>query len=130
MRGSKHDLPLAGEFDTPDGHVELREVEWGEMNVAIENFPAGTDTRPLFIGLPDDKCQCPHWGYVVKGKFRVNFGDHEETMRTGDTYYLEPGHVHVYDEDTEIVEFSPRGEYQATMEVAAQNISTMLASAG
>ncbi len=129
MHSSKNDLPLAGEFDTPVGHVTLREVEWGAMNVAMETFPAGTDTRPLFVGLPDDRCQCPHWGYVVKGRFRVIFADHEETLQTGDIYYLEPGHVLVYEETTDLIEFSPRGEYQETMEVAAQNIAAMLAGA-
>lgn len=129
MRGSKQDLPVAGEFDTPVGHVTLREIEWGDMNVAIENFPAGTDTRPLFRGLQEDLCQCPHWGYVVKGKFRVIYQDREEMLTTGDTYYLNPGHALVYDEDTELVEFSPRGQYQATMEVAARNIAAMLSGA-
>ncbi len=127
MRGSKRDLPVAAEFDTPDGHVTLREVEWGDMNVALENFPAGTDTAPLFKGLQDDRCQCPHWGYVVKGKFRVIYGDREETLSTGDTYYLQPGHNLVYDEETELVEFSPRGMYQETMQVAGQNLAAMLA---
>jgi hypothetical protein len=32
------------------------------MNVAQEVAPAGLDTTPLFKGLPDDLCQCPHWG--------------------------------------------------------------------
>ena len=127
MRGSKQDLPIVGEFDTPDGHVTLREFEWGEMNVALENFPAGTDTHPLFRGLPDDACQCPHWGYIVKGSVRVVFRDHEETLTTGDLYYLQPGHNLIYGEDTELVEFSPRGIYQQTMEVASQNLAAMLA---
>ncbi len=129
MHSSKNDLPLAGEFDIPVGHVTLREIEWGAMNVALETFPAGTDTRPLFTGLPDDRCQCPHWGYVVSGRVHVIFADHEETLQTGDIYYLEPGHVLVYEEQTDLIEFSPRGEYQATMEVAAQNIAAMLAGA-
>lgn len=129
MHSSKSDLPVVGEFDTPLGHVTLREVEWGAMNVALESFPAGTDTGPLFKGLPNDRCQCPHWGYVVSGRFRVFFADREETLRTGDIYYLEPGHVLVYDEPTDLKEFSPRGEYQATMEVAAQNLMEMLAGA-
>jgi hypothetical protein len=129
MRGSKHDLPVAAEFDTPDGHVTLREIEWGDMNVAMENFPAGADTRPLFKGLPDDACQCPHWGYIVKGGFRVIYEDHEEVLTTGDVYYLHPGHNLVYREETELVEFSPRGKYQETMEVASRNLAAMLAGA-
>ncbi len=127
MRGSKRDLPVAGEFDTPGGHVTLREVEWGDMNVAIENFPAGTDTHPLFKGLPNDACQCPHWGYIVTGSVRVIYNDHEETLTSGDSYYLQPGHNLIYVDDTELVEFSPRDMYQETMEIAGQNLAAMLA---
>src|SRR5690349_19363850 len=80
MRGSKQDVPVA--FDGMG--VLLREVEWGAMNVGLERFPAGADTAPVFKGLPDDRCQCPHWGYVIKGQLRVRYEDHEETLRTGD----------------------------------------------
>jgi hypothetical protein len=41
---------------------------------------------------------------------------------------MSPGHLPIFDEDTEVVEFSPKGVYQATMEVAARNISAMLGS--
>src|SRR5439155_16906607 len=47
MRGSKQDLPVA--FDG-DG-VRSQQVEWGEINAALESFPAGLDTAPLFKGL-------------------------------------------------------------------------------
>ncbi len=40
-------------------------------------FPAGTVVAPLFQGLPDDRCQCPHWGYVIKGELRYRFASHE-----------------------------------------------------
>jgi len=121
MRGSKHDLPVAFE----DAGVISRQAEWGDMNIAIETFPAGLDTAPLFTGLPDDRCQCPHWGYALSGRFRVRYKDHEETVSAGDVYYMAPGHTTVFEEDTEVVEFSPKGEYQETMEVAARNIAAM-----
>ena len=126
MRGSTLDLPVAGQFDTPLGTITLREAEWGQMTVVLESFPAGTDTEPIFKGLPEDRCQCEHWGYVIKGRLRVRYGDHEETLKAGDAYYLSPGHLPIFDEDTELVEFSPKGEYQTTMEVAARNVAAML----
>jgi hypothetical protein len=126
MRGSTSDLPVAGEFETPLGTVTLREAEWGDMTVGLERFPAGTDTEALFKGLPDDRCQCEHWGYVIKGRLRIRYADHEEVVNAGDAYYMAPGHLPIYDEDTELVEFSPKGTYQATMEVAARNIGAML----
>jgi len=121
MRGSKVDLPTVFE----GMGVTLREIEWGDMNVALESFPPGADTAPIFKGLPDDRCQCPHWGYVIKGEFRVRYADRVETLRAGDVYYLAPGHLPIFDADTEIVEFSPKGEYQKTMEVVARNIAAM-----
>ena len=32
----------------------------------------------------------------------------------------------IFDEDTELVEFSPKGEYQKTLEVAARNVAAMM----
>ena len=123
MRASKRDMPVAFEGDG----VVSRLAEWGEMNVALETFPGGTDTAPLFKGLPDDRCQCPHWGYVLKGRMRIRYPDREEILEAGDAYYMEPGHLPLFEEDTEVLEFSPRGEYQKTMEVAERNIASMQA---
>ena len=123
MRGSKQDLSL----DVEEPGVAIRQAEWGEMNAALETFAAGVATAPLFKGLPDDRCQCPHWGYVVKGRVRVHYRDHDEILNAGDVYYMPPGHTTVFEEDTEVVEFSPRGEYQKTIEVAAGNIAAMRA---
>jgi hypothetical protein len=119
MRGSKHDLPIAME----EMGVSSRQAEWGDMNVALETFPAGLDTAPIFAGLPDDRCQCPHWGYVVNGRLRVRYRDHDEVLSAGDIYYMPAGHTCLFEEDTEVVEFSPRGAYAKTMEVVARNVA-------
>src|SRR5437016_5677713 len=105
MRATKQDLAVtyAGEG------VEIREAEWGDMNVARESFPAGLASAPLFKGLPDDRCQCEHWGFIVSGRVRVLYKDHEETLSAGDLYYLSPGHTTVFEEPTEMIEFSPKG---------------------
>lgn len=121
MRGSRQDLPVAVDL----GGVVIRSGEWGGMNVGLESFPAGTDTEPIFSDLPDGRCQCPHWGYVVSGRFRVRYADRVETMQAGDVYFLPPGHLPIFDEDTEIVEFSPQHEYNATMETVAQTLARM-----
>jgi hypothetical protein len=123
MRGSLNDIPVAFE----GMGVVLHQAEWGDMNVGLESFPAGMDLAPIFRGLPDDRCACPHWGYVVKGKIRARYANHEEIFTAGDAYHLTPGHTLSFDEDTELVEFSPRVEYQKTMEVAAQNVAALQA---
>ena len=117
MRGSRNDLPIAVDLDG----VVIRLTEWGEMTMALENFPAGTDTAPLFKGLPGDRCQSPHWGYVLRGRVRVRYPDREETLNAGDAFALEPGHTTFFEQDTELVEFTPRDEYLKTLAVAEKN---------
>ena len=46
-------------------------------------------------------------------------------MDASEVYYLPPGHIPVIEEDSEIVEFSPKGEYRRTMEVAIRNMEAM-----
>ena len=119
MHGQSKDIPIVFQ----SGSVYSRDAEWGNMNVAFEGFPKGMDTTPLFKGLPDDRCQCPHWGYLFRGRMRVKFTDREEVISAGEAYYLPPGHNVVIEDDCELLEFSPKGEYQKTMEVAARNMA-------
>ena len=58
---------------------------------------------------------------------RIRYPDREEVIEAGDAYYQEPGHLPLIEEDTEVLEFSPKGEYQKTMEVAERNIASMQA---
>jgi len=53
---------------------------------------------------------------------RIKYADREEVVTAGEAYHMPPGHSVVVEEDCEIVEFSPKGEYQKTMEVAARNM--------
>jgi hypothetical protein len=100
-----------------------RMVEWGGMIVSYEIFPKGVDATPLFKGLPGDMCQAPHWGYVLRGRVRIKTANGDAVLKTGDVYYLEPGHVPVYEEDTEVLEFSPKEEYQHTIDIVNKNIA-------
>jgi hypothetical protein len=69
---------------------------------------AGVDTTELFKGLPNDQCQCPHWGYVLSGVITTTdeYGV-PETVRTRDLFFWPAGHNVRVDEDAEIVMFSP-----------------------
>src|SRR5512146_526106 len=84
--------------------IEGRYVEMGDYTVAFETFRADIDPAPLFAGLPDDRCQCPHWGYVISGRLVMRYPDHEETFTAGDAYYIPPGHLPVVTAGTEVVE--------------------------
>ena len=106
-----------------EGHFEHFD---GDYTVGFETYTADADVAPFFAGLPDDRCQCPHWGYVVKGKVTYNFADgHEEPYEAGDAYYAPPGHTPHLFAGTEVVEFSPTAELAKTMEVVEKNMEAM-----
>ena len=51
------------------------------------------DLAPMLSGLPEGRCPCPHWGYVLKGRMTVRYADHEEVCEAGEAFYLPPGHT-------------------------------------
>ena len=62
-----------------------RSVDAAGIRIAFESMPEHfpPDESP-FKGLPDDRCQCDHWGYCFKGSFRVTYLDGpEEVIREG-----------------------------------------------
>jgi len=121
MRGSKEDVPTTLESE----EVVIQEAEWANIHVGFETYNEEFDVAPLLKGLPDDRCQCPHYGYVLKGRMTMRYADREEVINAGDAYYMVPGHAPVMEAGTEIVEFSPTDEYQKTMEVAERNLAAM-----
>jgi hypothetical protein len=95
--------------------------------VEFTTFREDADGTPVFKGLPDDRCQSPHWGYVVRGQLTFRYADHDEVYDAGDAYYAPPGHIPVVTADTEVVEFSPTEEYNRTLEVIARNMAAATA---
>ena len=83
-------------------------AEIDDYTVAFEEYSADADLAPLFVGLPDDRCQARHWGYVIRGKLAYKLADGTvEEIGPGEAYYVGPGHTpHLY-AGTEVVEFSP-----------------------
>ena len=113
------------------GHSEDMGVmvgHYGQLDgytVGFETFREDADATPLFKGLPDDRCQTPHWGYVARGRVTFRFAEGDEVYEAGDAYYAPPGHIPVIEAGTEIVEFSPTGEYEATMRIVARNLAAL-----
>jgi hypothetical protein len=121
-------MPSANLAATPVA-VEIPELTGryaavGDYTVAFESFPRDVDPAPYFVGLPDDRCQCPHWGVVTAGEITFRWADHSETFRTGDAYYAGPGHLPMMVAGTSIVEFSPTAELDKTMAVIGANLAT------
>jgi hypothetical protein len=73
---------------------------------------AGVDTTPLFQGLEGNLCQCPHWGFVLRGELTTTDAKGaRETVNANDLFYWPPGHNVKVDVDAEIVMFSPQREH-------------------
>jgi hypothetical protein len=92
------------------GPVEDRHAEADGYAFNYTIFKQDIDATPMMKGLPGDRCHCPHWGYVVKGKITFRFADHDEVVEAGDAFYLPPGHIPVVEAGTEYVQFSPSKE--------------------
>ncbi|MBU0982821.1 MAG: cupin domain-containing protein [candidate division Zixibacteria bacterium] len=110
MKMRKEDAPVALELPV----AVFRVAEWDQTAVAYVELTAGADATPLLEGLQGDKCQCPHWGYMLKGAIHVRYtnGD-EEVCKAGEMFYWPAGHTVWVEEDTSFVEFSPKHELKA-----------------
>jgi hypothetical protein len=121
MKASRTEAPESLEVEGYEGHF----AELDDYTVGFETYTADADLAPFFVGLPDDRCQCPHWGYVVKGRVTFRYADgSEDVLGAGDAYYARPGHTPVLYAGTEVVEFSPTDALRDTLAVVDKNMET------
>ena len=112
----------ATHVETMDG-FEGRYEDLDGYTIGFEAYTQDADPAPVFRGLPGDRCQCPHWGVVLTGTLVYNHADgSQDVIQAGEAYYAPPGHLPVFSAGTEIVEFSPRDQFRATMEVVTKNV--------
>ena len=112
------------------GPVEDRHMDMdGGYTINFLTFLVDSDGTELVKGLPGDKCQCPHWGYVFKGKltFRTDHG--EEVFGPGDAFYLAPGHIPIVEAGSEYLQFSPSEELHVVSDHIVQKVQQMQALA-
>ena len=107
------------------GPVEDWHEDVDGYTVNFVSFHHDIDSTPLLKGLPDDRCPCPHWGYVLKGKVTFRFADREEVFEAGDAFYLPPGHIQIVEAGTEYVQFSPSEELRVVSETLTRNMQAM-----
>lgn len=110
--------------------VVAHETNMGDMAVAYTIIKKEQDLAPLLKGLPNNQCQARHWGYVLKGRFEVDYGDHKETCNEGDLFYLPPGHVPKASPGTEILQFTPKDENEKTIAAMMKNVAAMRGDTG
>lgn len=110
------DLPVGGGGRWPV--TGFRSAQWGDMEIGY------TVTEPIdctkgYLGLPGGVCQCPHYGYMIRGKLRCVYPGTDwpdEVAETGDAYFFPAGHVLIYEESSEVVELNPAAALQQLMD--------------
>jgi hypothetical protein len=115
--GSRDNLPLT---EIIPGYSS-RMADWGGITVAFEKAHKGQDASSMVKGLPDDRCQAPHWGYLFSGTMIVDYGDRQETIEGGEAYYVAPGHKITFETDCEALEFTPSDALNVTLDAARRN---------
>jgi hypothetical protein len=121
--GSRDELPLQ---EIIPGYSS-RMADWGGITVAFEKAHAGQDASSMVKGLPDDRCQAPHWGYLFSGTMTVHYADREETIVGGQAYYVAPGHKISFQTDCEALEFTPTEALEETLDAARRNFAASAA---
>jgi hypothetical protein len=108
------------------GPVTDCNAEVGGYRIGFTTFHEDIDGTPLMKGLPDDMCQCPHWGYVLRGKVVFRYADRDEVYEEGDAFYTPAGHIPVsHEPGSEIVMFSPADELAKTEAVMMRNFGAL-----
>ena len=120
MRVAKDDVDVRMEIP---GAVIRQRREFGDVKgfdkISGEYFSlkAGVDTTPLFQGLDGNLCQCPHWGFVIRGRLTTTDAKGvKETVNANDLFYWPPGHNVLVVADADIVMFSPQREHSRVID--------------
>lgn len=93
--------------------------------IAFLDLSSGADLAGLLKGLPDDRCPCPHWGYVMKGEVTFTFADHVEVFTAGDAFYVPPSHTPAVTAGTEYLMISPAEQVAVVNEAIQRNLQEL-----
>ena len=128
MRIAKEDVDIKMEIP---GAVIRQRINFGDATglgkISGEYFSlsAGVDTTPLFQGLEGNLCQCPHWGFVLRGQLTTTDANGaQETVNANDLFYWPPGHNVKVDADADIVMFSPQHEHSQVINHMIQMVKS------
>lgn len=113
------ELPAAGGGRWPVAIDSFRSVQWGDMEVGFTTVQEAMDCTDIYRHLAGGVCQCPHYGYIVRGALRCIYPGtdmSDEVARTGEVYFFPAGHVLIYEEPTTAIEFNPAAALQQLMD--------------
>jgi hypothetical protein len=111
------DLPLT---ELAPGYT-TRYANWGGMTVVFDRMKANQDVSSMLSSLPGGRCQAHHWGYLLKGRARVDYDTHSETIEAGSVYYVAPGHNFNVLADSEAFEFTTAEDLEVTLSALREN---------
>jgi hypothetical protein len=109
-----------------EGVGEVYSAESGPMTIEFGRVEQTLDATPLFTGLPDDMCQCDHYGYVIKGTFKFRTKEGEVAFNGGDAFHAAPGHIPLPQAGCEWVTFTRTIEQRRTNAVIAANAQALV----
>lgn len=93
------------------GGTSVRSLPCAGMLASILEIPAGADFTPALVGLPQDMCPSPHWGYMLEGSLHLRYADGtEETTKAGEAFYWPAFHTAWTTEKVRFFELSPEKE--------------------
>jgi len=99
----------------------------GKISGEYFSLAAGVDTTSLFMGLEENLCQSPHWGYVLKGELTTTDAEGiQETVTANDMFYWPAGHNVKVNADAEIVMFSPQHEHSHVINHMIEKTKTII----
>ena len=107
------------------GVVEDRHEDVEGTTIQFVTIREDVDAAPLMRGLPGDRCNCPHWGYVFKGKLTFDLGDRQEVYEAGDAFSITHGHIPSAEPGTEYLQFSPAEELRPVSAHMQKNMAAM-----
>jgi hypothetical protein len=124
---SQANAPIEADYDV----ASERTAHLDGYTVQFVSIHEDNDLAPMLKGLPDDACQCPHWGYVLSGQLTVRYTTGEqEQITSGDAFYMSPGHTPSAAAGTEFVIISPQAELEETMAAIGANMARSAAGEG
>jgi hypothetical protein len=113
------------------GVLDVYSHEIDGWTISMETHLIDLDAAFLFKGAPNDQCQAPHIGYVLKGKYGMRIAEGvEEVFETGDAFFIGPGHTPIIFAGCEIVYFTRTEEASRELPVAMANLMKYMEKQG
>jgi hypothetical protein len=113
------------------GVLDAYSQEIDGWTASIETHSIDLDAAFLFKGAPNDQCQAPHIGYVLKGKYGVRTANGvEEVFEAGDAFFMRPGHTPIIFAGCEVVYFTRTEEANRELAVVMPNLMKYMEEQG